>query len=415
MKQLRNINLLLLSALLATSCSNEETPTPTINPATDQEAVELGITAGVALTKSAITGGNNVQTGEGADVMQAIAVYALGNTTSYGGSVGNNYALYSQSSGSWTNNASSNTDKIFLTSEEATIYAYHPAYTPDKTDHYMKNADGGSALKVSSAFAATSTIPITVFPGGEKQNDSEALKTQSTIPATATGSAILSAPGEVDYMWAIDGSTTTNSTGENKQPTASNGKQASGKPKADAHKVTLKMKHALSMVSFKIYKESNYTNTGTLTKIVLKNVSESQDADKVLATYATMTMKIADGTIETTSTKSAATYTRYIGTSGTTIAGESDKDNAPKYSILVLPEKTSETAFDKSKVQVVFTIDGAEYAVPLAANTDNTTKWEAGNNYLYTAKLSGKELSITSVTVQAWEDGTVPNDELPVN
>lgn len=393
MKHSININLFLLATSLFTACSSEDTPNPTINPANDPDAIELGITAGVALTKSAINEGTDDTN------LKSIAVYANGSGTSYAN--GNNYALYTKSDGSWA----SGNDKIYLTNEVATIYAYHPAYQPDGTDHYMK--DNGNAMTITGT-GADATINVTLFTGGEGS-----LKTKSTIPATASGSEILSAPGEVDYMWAIDGSTTTNIGGANQQPTASNGKKASGTPDTDAHKVELKLKHALAMVSFKIYKDATYANTGTLTQIVLKNVSEVQDNDKVLASYATMTMKLADGTITTGGTKSAATYTRFIGDAGTTISAEVDKATAPKYSILVLPEG-SEATFDKSKVKVVFTIDGAEYDVKLAPNSDTTTKWEAGNNYLYTAKLSGKELSITNVTVAAWNEQKVDGD-LPVN
>lgn len=401
MKHSININLLLLATSLFTACSSEDTPNPTINPANDPDAIELGITAGVALTKSAITGEDTPQTGTGTDVIKTIGIYAAGNKSSYGDT--NNKAIYTLESSAWRNKGSNH---IYLTSEDATIYGFHPAYQPDGTEHYMK--DNGDAMTITGT-GADATINVTLFTGGDN-----GLKTQSTIPATASGSEILSAPGEVDYMWAIDGSSATNSGGTNKQPTASNGKKASGAPDTDAHKVELKLKHALAMVSFKIYKDATYANTGTLTQIVLKNVSEVQDNDKVLASYATMTMKLADGTITTGGTKSAATYTRFIGDAGTTISAEANKANAPKYSILVLPEG-SEATFDKNKVKVVFTIDGAEYDVQLASTSDTSTKWEAGKNYLYTAKLSGKELSITNVTVAKWEEGNVPSGDLPVN
>lgn len=63
-------------------------------------------------------------------------------------------------------------------------------------------------------------------------------------------------------------------------------------------------------------------------------------------------------------------------------------------------------------VEAVFTIDGADYPVALGNSSSDLT-WAKGNNYLYTAKLSGKELSITSVTVAEWGDGG--NKDLVVN
>ena len=85
-----------------------------------------------------------------------------------------------------------------------------------------------------------------------------------------------------------------------------------------------------------------------------------------------------------------------------------DADNAKttaqnaskKVSILVLPESTQ----DKTNVEVTLKIDGQDYAVSLG--NDATNAWKAGENYLYTVKLSGKELSITSVTVAQWSGKT---------
>ena len=74
MKQRKlQISYLLLATLVATSCSNENDP---VNPIDKTDAVELGITAGVSLTKSAINGDNAAQSGTGTDVMQSVAVYA---------------------------------------------------------------------------------------------------------------------------------------------------------------------------------------------------------------------------------------------------------------------------------------------------------------------------------------------------
>ena len=72
------VYLILLAALSAGSCSNEDTPDTPYNPSNDPDAVELGITAGVALTKSAINEGTDDTN------FESIAVYAVGPTTSYG-------------------------------------------------------------------------------------------------------------------------------------------------------------------------------------------------------------------------------------------------------------------------------------------------------------------------------------------
>ena len=374
------VYLILLAALSAGSCSNEDTPDTPYNPSNDPDAVELGITAGVALTKSAINEGTDDTN------FESIAVYAVGPTTSYGNT--NNYALYTKN-GTWA----SSTDKIYLTSETATIYGYHPAYTPGAGGEM---AASGTALKLTTV-AENSTIPVTVFPGTSDSKD-----TNNTIPTTdnATGTTILSAPGEVDYMWAEDADNNGNPA------TASNGK-AAGSPDAS---VALKMKHAMAMVSFRIYNDGTYANTGKLTKIVLKNKSNT-----ALSQGTNLVMASKEGTI-TSNAEKTVTFTRFIGDGytlkkqgGSGLAGaDAAKDASSKFSILVLPHNGA-----KNTIQVEFTIDNTVYAVDLAANTD-AVNWAKGTNTLYTAKLSGKELTLSSITVEGWGDGAATG-ELPVN
>ena len=371
------VYLMLLATLSAGSCSNEDAP---YNPNDDPDAVELGITAGVALTKSAINKGTDDTN------FKSIAVYAVGPTTSYGNT--NNYALYTKN-GTWA----SSTDKIYLTSETATIYGYHPAYTPGAGGEM---AASGTALKLTTV-AENSTIPVTVFPGTSDSKD-----TNNTIPTTdnASGTTILSAPGEVDYMWAEDADNNGNPA------TASNGK-AAGSPDAS---VALKMKHAMAMVGFRIYNDGTYANTGKLTKIVLKNKSNT-----ALSQGSNPVMAIKDGTI-TSNAEKTVTFTRFIGDGytlkkqgGSGLAGaDAAKDASSKFSILVLPHNGA-----KNTIQVEFTIDNTVYAVDLAATSD-AVNWAKGTNTLYTAKLSGKELTLSSITVEGWGNGATTG-ELPVN
>lgn len=386
------ISFLLLAALIGTSCSNENDP---ITPIDKTDAVELGITAGVSLTKSAINSG--AQSGTGSE-MKSLAVYAVGNTSSYAN--GNNYAIYT-SGASWTRSGA--TDKILLTNEEATIYAYHPAYQP-KTGGIMIGTD---ALKINEAtLSANSTVNITVFPGtesidtdnkypGDINNADKIWQTNVWASNTSTNTKIISAPGEIDYMYAVKAK--GNGT---EQAKASNGK---GSGITSTHEVELEMKHALSMVSFRIYNDGTYKNAGKLTKIKLSNKGGGTALNK----GTTPTMKISDGTV-TENKAVAVAYNRFIengytiikngtlASASVTTSEEEARDASKKFSILVLPHNGA-----KNQIEVTFTVDGADYTVPLASNS-TPVNWEKGNNYLYTAKLSGKELSIQSVTVAEW-------------
>lgn len=370
MKQMNlKTTIMLLAALAVTSCSNETDPT--LNPNANPDAVELGITAGVELTKSVIDGGDNAQSGTDANILKEVAVRATGDDYISGKS--NDKAIYTQSNGTWT----SGSDKIYLTAKVATIYAFHPVYSYD--------ADGNKTstqVTVTGTVGSGATIPVTLFTGGESGSGSPAtLKANSTITDASDGK-ILSAPGEVDYLWE----------GSDTKPTASNGK---GSGATTNKSVELNMKHALSMVSFKIYKEDNYKGAGLLTKIVLKNASGAA------LTAKDATMNIQTGVVTVTGT-TGATFTRLIKASASEdgAALASTEETAHSYSILVFPDPSGGTA--KNTIQAVFTIDGADYKKELAAN-DAAVEWKAGDNNTYTVKLSGTGLTIGTVKVEAWK------------
>lgn len=381
MKQVKNISLLLLSVLMATSCSNEEVPDTPIN----NELVELGVTAGVSLTKSAIHANTH-------DDFKSIAVYASG--TGYSSENKNNAAIYTKSEDSWGNNEN---NKIMLSNEEATIYAIYPSQ------------DGTEDWTVTN-LSSTSTISIKVFQKDDVTPNNHTITVPATDPAAESPATILSAPGEIDYMYGVDNANgTALATASNKT-----GKSA----------VALKMKHALAMVSFRIYNDGTYSGEGHLTEIKLSNVSSGIN----LNAGSSSTMEIGTGTIAVTG-NNAATYTRVIKTAtntdyyelgkvtNTADAGDGGKDNikaaAPKFSILVFPIPTA-SGVNANTIQVTFKIDGVEHTVPLG--TDHTTlNWAAGTNSLYTAVLSGKGLSITSVAVAPWTDNPVGDTNLGVD
>lgn len=316
--------LALPAMLLAVGCG--ESALPEEGP-DEEERVELQVSPQVALTRSAIQGTDAATDGT---AMGSIAVYASNATTN---NATNNYGLYTYAGSSWSN---SGTDKIYLSAEEANIYAHYPAYKPGTGGAL---ATTGTALKVngSGQVTANSTVNISVFPGTDSNENSKI-----TAVDNSTGNAIATAPGEVDYMYADQTST----------PKASYKKDVSGKEGT----VTLSMKHALAMVSFRVYADHTYKNTGALTKLVLANKSGT-----ILNNGGTNpTMKISDGTITPGSSPTAVTYTRDIdsyalpkATADSEEARTTAMGGAKKVSILVLPESTQ----DKTNVEVTLKID----------------------------------------------------------
>ena len=430
MRKLINYKLLFLSPFFLAACSNEDN-IPSILPSNQPDAVELGITAGVTLTKSAVTANTGLTGG--------IAVYAaLDGTASgtdvdpYTSTLKNNYAVYTLS-GSWAT-AAGTTNKIYLTSQTAKIFAHYPAYSPIDAGQDDAGAlqTTGTALKAtesSNKVSATSTINISVYPGKNTittnnflnpatSNAEKIWNSSSWINNTTTNSNIISAPGEVDYMWG-----STDGSNASTQPTTSNGK-ATGLS-SHTGSVDFYMNHALALVSFRIYNDGTYKNAGKLTRIQLKNKSGSGLSDG-----GAVKMNISTGAITTGSGAAGATYTRFIDDDGngtpsgytiisvattpsaTAATTENDaKAASSKFSIMALPIAAGDKVAANT-VQAIFTIDGADYDVVLGSSGNLT--WERGKIHLYTVKLSGKGLSVGTVTVAAWGTG-IGNDDLKVN
>ena len=380
MRKLINYKLLFLSPFFLAACSNEDN-IPSILPSNQPDAVELGITAGVTLTKSVINSGTQANASKD-DVMKSVAVYArlkgtvVSGEDPYTNAKSNNYALYT-----------------------------YPAYQPGTNQELATT----TALVLSDNTATdNSTIPVTVFAGttDDAHRDYPSTLIDNSETTNTNKAKINSAKGEIDYMWADQGSSETNWI------TASNTKKETS---IDAS-VDLTMKHALTLVSFRIYNDGTYKNKGVLSKIQLKDVPNQKVSGN---SNPLATMNIDKGTLANNSSLTTGSYIREFATGATyTLKKKGDSglsdDNAAKgasyrFSILALP--ITNQALNNTKA--IFTIDGADYEVALADNATGVT-WEQGKENIYTVKLSGKELSIGTVTVAAW--GTVTgNDDLKVN
>lgn len=408
MRKLINYKLLFLSPFFLAACSNEDN-IPSILPSNQPDAVELGITAGVTLTKSVINSGTQADASKD-DVMKSVAVYArlkgtvVSGEDPYTNAKSNNYALYTYST-TGTAGWKSGDKKIYLTSEVAKIYAYYPAYQPGTNQELATT----TALVLSDNTATdNSTIPVTVFAGttDDAHRDYPSALIDNSETTNTNKAKINSAKGEIDYMWADQGSSETNWI------TASNTKKETS---IDAS-VDLTMKHALTLVSFRIYNDGTYKNKGVLSKIQLKDVPNQKVSGN---NNPLATMNIDKGTLANNSSLTTGSYIREFATGATyTLKKKGDSglsdDNAAKgasyrFSILALP--ITNQALNNTKA--IFTIDGADYEVALADNATGVT-WEQGKENIYTVKLSGKELSIGTVTVAAWGTGT-GNDDLKVN
>ena len=270
--------------LLAVGCSESILP-----EGQDTGVAELQVSPQVVLTRGAIDAADASAVGK---ALGSIAVYANSKTTN---KTTNNYGLYTYNSSAWGNSA---TDKIYLSAEEATIYAHYPAYQPGNNGEFQSGSTALKATGSSGEYTDNSTINISVFPGstGSVNAKIDFQSTDNSDSQTSTKDKILAASGEVDYMYADQGSTGVKASYKN----------------GDTNKtgqVTLAMKHALAMVSFRVYADHTYKNTGAFTKLVLANKS---GGTTILNNGASPTMKIKDGTITAGQSPAAVTYTRDI-------------------------------------------------------------------------------------------------------
>lgn len=385
--------------LLHTGCAQREF----IPEIESNEAIELQISPRVSLTRSVIQSGT--QNG-GSGQMTNIAVCASGNDYT-DARKNNDYALYTWKLDNINNTWQSGADhKIYLTGEEATIYAYYPAYKPGN-DHEYATTD---ALKPTN-----SAIPVTVYEGTATEatytidcttNNADKVWSINKWENNTNAGLRNSAPGEVDYMWATAVNKVSNKNGNN---------------------VTLNMNHALSLLTFRVYNNGTYTGTGALAQVKLEDAKNS--ATRLYKTPAAdCTMNITTGAItgmsDADSDDNDATFIRAISNYTLVTQGAVDGETTPtdaaaaskKFSILVFPA----TDIANGDVKATFTIDGTTYSVNLDAPTGTVTiggnsvdtagKWLAGVNYQYTVRLSGTGLSISTISVTDWVDAPNGSD-----
>lgn len=360
-KQIETTGLLAMCMLVMSACSNTEE----VAGENSDKLVELQIAPSIIQARDVTATG--AITGESFSNGASIAVYANSTKTN---AASNNFAIYTvNSSSQWSNSDTSN--KIYLSSEDATIYANYPS---------------GVTATHTGAVTAESTIAVGTFAGASSGDASA-----STITAgSSSTTAINACSGEIDYMYATPVSSINNKSTD----------------------VKIAMNHAMSMVSFRVYKADTYNNNGYLTQITLENASGTALA-KPGASGGTATMKLGNGEITLTSSE-AATYTRVIKEDNAehyTLKAAptgSGTENSPAFSILVYPIKAK---IESTNIKATFKIDDQDYTVNLPEFTADTTSgysWTAGKNHIYKVTLGGKELTITSVSITEWDSTGTP-------
>lgn len=236
-------------------------------------------------------------------------------------------------------------DKLYLTQENAKIYAYAPC-----------PAD-----------------PATVETGSYSS-----LVRSLDVPATQD------MDDQIDYLYCSQGETTQGG------PTKINSSNSA---------VNLTMDHALTQVAFVFYKD-NFSGAGVLSSVKIKDNSASPGFRVNKSSGNDLAMSVADGlitggdvTAEVAVTNVGKTIIRYVS------PGENVDDLKTMIDAYILLVPTV-TIANKTDVEFIFNIDTKDYAVTLSGA--GGINWDNGMQYIYRVKMRGSELTIDGVSVTPW-------------
>lgn len=177
------------------------------------------------------------------------------------------------------------------------------------------------------------------------------------------------------------------------------------------HSINLQMNHALTQISFILYKE-DYNGSGNLTNFIIEDAVTEKNLIRVNNTPGNFDMDIRNGNI---SGGIKGLIKRFLTTPIVLEEATLDplfpatEQNALKNqvltkgcSVLIVPPGL----IDVADIKFSFTIDGNIYSV----KNSSAITWEKGKQYIYKIKLSGTSLSISSVTISEWQ--TVIGDDM---
>lgn len=329
-------------------------------------------------------------------------------------------------SSTFPTSASGEKEKTFyLDKNLGQVFAYFPF---DKSKKTKATIAGGKI-----------TYPITIVDSpkgklGVTADNSKKKFATNWVDNDATNSTNILAE-ETDYLYFVPedgkGRMVNNGVlpGADGTVTTPDGSNTDANPGND---ISLSMKHALSMVTFRLYDKdlvktaptgaNSATTLGSVKSFKIDNVAASDGPLKTGAT--TMNLNVTgdtdpidyastvSGSISRTLDKYLLIRARQTGTAGETASastflypeGGDGRDAANYISTLVYPI----AAMSENTVKVTFDIlePGSTKSFPLTTTltVPDDGGWLANKNYIYTFSVSKKGLNVVDVTVADWED-----------
>ncbi len=305
----------------------------------------------------------------------------------------------------------------YLTKEIGKVYAYYP-FAVDAVNGLV-GISNESSLK----------IPVTVPTTGEAidaaTNNAKKQWNGAHAWVTNTGKlANLSSSTEKDYLYfAGEKGRNVNNGRADGQPLVSPGNGDNNSTTNPGYEINLDMKHAMAMVSFRVYDGGNLSDSDVnFTKFEIKNHADGSNPFKT----GDGKMALKDGAITETSATTAMSRTingyvlmrqlkegetegehAFIPT-GTGTNDTNGKTVSKIVSTIVYPI----ASFADNQIDVVISLQkGADPAVEYTVTLPGIS-WTAGQNYIYTFSASRTKLTVVDVSVTPWEDKEQP--EIPL-
>jgi len=437
MKRIMTIGAMAVALLTATGCS--ETETDVVIDSGDGDQVALGITpnlkvdAGTKATTKSVVSGEAItyDINKYGDVDYAPGLGALITNKDVSGWYTPDVSEYtghhvwyigSEKGAGWISiKEKKDTYKLtkevpyYLTDVIGKVYAYYP-YDATVTDG-LASVNRESDLKIPTEIQITGEIVATI------NNAKKYWKTNAWVATDKGNQGPHSLAKEKDYLYFAGeaGRYVNNGRTPGETPFKPEDEPDNNNAINPGYKINLDMKHAMAMVSFRVYDGGKLSDKDVkFKKFRIKNTDASSGKPfKMGGGY----MALADGTITDKSLSAgdiSRTVTDYIlmrlvddnGTEGE----HAFKANGTTVNAKIVSKSVSAivypTTFSENDMEVIVTLQvgtdpEVEYPVILPGST-----WEANNNYIYTLSAGRNKLTVANVSVTTWSDEE--QDELPL-
>lgn len=310
--------------------------------------------------------------------------------------------------------ADTNESPYYLTKDIGRVYAYYP-YDTDITNTLV-TVNAEADLK----------IPVTVLASGEidaQRNNAKKYWNMGAWASTMKGDQVgncLSTEKDYLYFAADGGRYVNNGRADGFPPVTPEDEPNNQDTDNPGYKINLDMKHAMAMVSFRVYDGGRLSDKNVnFTKFTIKNHASGANPFKT----GNGKMSLTDGAItETvTTTELSRTIINYVLMrqveagegeyafiqTGTTASGINGKTVSKSVSAIVYPVN-----FGEDEIDLEITLREGNNAPVVYPVTLAGTQWDPNNNYIYTLSAGRNKLTVMDVSVEPWADNE--QDEIPL-